>query len=113
MLAADAARGPAAMRRYGCGTCHAIPGVPGANGVAGPSLAGYGERVYIAGVLPNDFANLVRWIRHPQSILPGTAMPDVGASEQAVHDMVAYLYLLRVPSDPDGWHALPALLRSR
>ena len=39
----SAARGSAAIARYGCGSCHIIPGVSGASGLAGPPLSGIGE----------------------------------------------------------------------
>jgi hypothetical protein len=38
---------------YGCGSCHSIPGVPGADSMAGPPLHCFYERTYIAGRLPN------------------------------------------------------------
>lgn len=91
----NADRGAAALTAYGCGACHVIPGVPGATGLVGPSLAGMGRRVYLAGLLPNDTDHLVRWIRHPQAVAPGTAMPDLGVSERDARDMAAYLFTLR------------------
>lgn len=94
MRGANAANGPALMRRYGCGTCHAVPGVDGANGHVGPPLDHFGRRVYISGVLHNAPDNLVQWLRHPQSALPGNAMPDMGVTEQDARDIAAYLYTL-------------------
>jgi len=91
----DPDRGRAAMAAYGCGACHTIPGVPGARGRVGPPLAGLAERAYVAGVLPNTPANLVRWIRVPQEVDPLTAMPDLGVGEGEARDMAAYLYTLR------------------
>jgi cytochrome c1 len=88
----DAARAPALFRRYGCAGCHTIPGVPGADGQVGPSLAGLGERVYIAGVLPNSGDNLIRWIVAPRSVNPQTAMPATGVTEREARDLGAYLY---------------------
>ena len=35
------ALGPDKIRKYGCYTCHVIPGVDGAKGLVGPSLAGF------------------------------------------------------------------------
>lgn len=49
----SAARGSSALARYGCGSCHVIPGVSGASGLPGPPLSGIGNRIYIAGVLQN------------------------------------------------------------
>lgn len=88
----DVERGRLLLRQFGCGTCHTIPGVDAAQGRVGPPLARLKERVYLAGVLPNTRANLARWIRHPQQVQPGTAMPDMQVSEPHALDIVAYLY---------------------
>lgn len=91
----DPSRGKAAIRAYGCGTCHTVPGVRGATGLVGPPLDNIGERVYLAGQLPNTPENMKRWIREPQSIENRTAMPNLGVSERDARDMAAYLYTLR------------------
>ena len=85
----------AIKQKYGCGACHVIPGVAGATGMVGPPLTNWAKRVYIAGSLPNTPDNLVLWIRQPQAIEPGTAMPDLGVSEEDARDIAAYLYTLR------------------
>jgi cytochrome c len=77
---------------YGCGSCHSIPGVAGADGIAAPPLSRFYQRTYIAGRLPNTTENLVKWIQNPQQIEPGNAMPDLGVSEEEARDMAAYLY---------------------
>ena len=77
---------------YGCGSCHSIPGVPGANAMAAPPLDHFYERTYIAGRLPNTWANLMLWIRDPQSVEPDTAMPTLGVTEIEARDIAAYLY---------------------
>ncbi len=87
--------GRAAIGRYGCGACHAIEGVAGPQGTVGPSLDGLASRGLIAGVLANDPENLVRWLRHPQQVLPGNGMPDQGIDETEARDIAAYLYTLR------------------
>ncbi|SAL88111.1 monoheme cytochrome c [Caballeronia arvi] len=81
-----------AIRRYGCGACHRIDGVPGAFGKVGPTLQNIGERAYVAGKLPNTPENLQTWIRFPQRVVPGSAMPDLGVSELDARDIAAYLY---------------------
>jgi cytochrome c len=88
----DPARGHEAVRRYGCQSCHTIPGVRAAKAVVGPPLAGIGSRSYIAGVLPNTPDNLVRWIRNPPSIDDRTAMPFLGVTEADARDIATYLY---------------------
>ena len=90
----DPERGRALMRPYGCASCHTIPGVPGADAMVGPPLTGFAERAYVAGVLPNSPANLVRWIRHPRQVDSLTVMPDMGVGERDARDIAAYLYTL-------------------
>lgn len=98
----DAERGRAAIERYACVACHAIPGVGGPDGVVGPPLTAFGERTYIAGSLPNAPGNLVAWLRDPPAILPETGMPDLGVGEAEARDMAAYLYTLGSSQDPDA-----------
>ena len=76
----DPRAGRVKAREYGCGSCHTIPGVEGADALVGPPLTGVGERMYIAGVLTNTPDHLVRWIRDPPAVDSATAMPNVGAS---------------------------------
>jgi len=80
------------IARYGCGSCHSIPGVPGANAMAAPPLDHFYERSYIAGRLPNTEENLIKWIQDPQQIEPGTAMPNLGVTQDEARDIAAYLY---------------------
>src|SRR5919106_3839417 len=83
----DAKQGAILLSTHGCGGCHTIPGASGANGTIGPPLAGYARRVYVAGKLPNQLDNLMRWIRYPQSIEPGTAMPNLPVNEAEARAM--------------------------
>jgi cytochrome c2 len=89
------AEGRQLLVNYGCGGCHIIPGVPGAQGRVGPSLRDFRSQAYIAGLLPNNATNLIRWIREPQQVAPGTAMPDLGVTEADARNIAAYLYSLR------------------
>jgi|SRR5690554_5428303 cytochrome c len=98
----DPARGAQALADYGCGSCHTIPGVHGADALVGPPLNAWAERRFIAGTLANQPENLIEWIRFPQSIEPGTAMPDLGVEEADARDMSAYLFSLR-RQDRSGW----------
>ncbi|WP_373888891.1 cytochrome c family protein [Massilia sp. ST3] len=91
----DAGRGLQLVRQYQCGACHAIPEVPGAGGDAGPSLAYAGRLGYIAGRIPNQPANMVRWLQDPPALKPDTAMPSMGVSEDEARHMAAFLYTLR------------------
>jgi cytochrome c1 len=90
-IVGDAARGKVALGQYGCRACHMIPGVTGSNVYVGRPLEDLAKRRFIAGSLPNDQANLVRWIRDPQAIDPGAAMPKLGVTERDALDMSAYL----------------------
>ena len=63
----DPDRGQRLISDYGCGSCHVVPGVNGADGLVGPPLTDFGRRSYIAGVLPNNADNLQHWISDPQS----------------------------------------------
>jgi cytochrome c len=90
----DAALGRVALRQFGCGTCHVIPGVTFARGFAGPSLDRYGRRLYVAGKWPNNPEVLIRFIVDPPAMEPRTAMPAAGVSLAEARDIAAYLYSL-------------------
>ncbi|MFT0624092.1 c-type cytochrome [Ectopseudomonas guguanensis] len=87
-------RGRELTHAYGCGSCHRIPHVPGANGRVGPSLEQIARRGYIAGLLPNYEEQMVRWLQRPQAVDPHTAMPDVGLSADEARDIAAFLHQL-------------------
>lgn len=88
----DMTRAPALLRRYGCGGCHSIGGVPGADGQVGGSLDGLRKRVFIAGVAPNSPRALISWIVAPQSLSPQSAMPRTGITREEARDVAAFLY---------------------
>lgn len=90
----DPARGRSLIPEYGCGSCHVIPGVPGAEGKVGPPLTHFAERSFIAGNLRNEPTALAHWIRFPDHVEPGTAMPNLGVTEAHARDIAAYLYTL-------------------
>ncbi len=91
----NAARGAQLINQFRCGACHLIPGIHDARGMVGPPLIYFGRRTFIGGEVPNTPDNLVHWIRSPQSIEPGTAMPALGLTDQQARDVAAYLYTLR------------------
>ena len=90
----DPSRGAALISWYGCGACHTVPGIAGANSLVGPPLTHFAQRGYVAGMLRNTPDNLVRWIRNPQKIVPGNAMPALGIDSRDAHDIAAYLYTI-------------------
>jgi cytochrome c len=86
------AHGAELIRGFGCGACHVIPGIAGAQGEVGPPLTGLVRRAYIGGVLTNTSPHLVRWIVNPRAVDPLTAMPTLGLTEAEARDVAAYLY---------------------
>lgn len=91
----EAQRGARLIQHYGCGSCHAIPGIDGADGLVGPPLTHWSDRSYIAGVLPNDPDNLAFWIQHPQEVIKGVAMPDMGIKDREARAIAAYLETIK------------------
>ncbi len=91
MARGDAALGLRLLTQYQCGSCHAIPGVPAARGINGPSLQAFGQRSYIAGRVPNFPDALAQWIVAPAALVPGTTMPSMGVSPDDARHMAAYL----------------------
>jgi putative membrane protein len=87
--------GAAAIGRYGCGSCHTIRGISGANALVGPPLTGFSSRSYVAGVLPNTPENVIRWIQDPKAVDDKTAMPKLGVNAKDATDIAAYLYEIR------------------
>lgn len=90
----DSERGRDLIETYGCGGCHVIPGVRGADSWIAPPLTDWAARQYIAGALRNEPENLVRWIQDPQAVEPGTAMPTMAITEAQARDIAAYLYTI-------------------
>jgi cytochrome c2 len=88
----DPRRGEAMFIQYGCGSCHAVKNVRTATGMVGPPLDGIALRVIIAGHLSNTPENMEKWIRDPQQVSPGTAMPDLNVGAQDARDITAFLY---------------------
>ncbi|HSJ14845.1 MAG TPA: cytochrome c oxidase subunit II [Longimicrobiales bacterium] len=88
-----------------CVACHAIQGTS-AVGMVGPSLTRFGARPHVgAGAAENNLANLIRWIRDPQALKPGTLMPGAhkagggfpptGLTDAEIHAIAMYLLSLR------------------
>jgi cytochrome c oxidase subunit 2 len=94
---ADPAAGAALIQQKGCGACHTIPGIPGAAGTIGPNLAGVASRNRIAGgAVPNNGPDdLKKWIMNPPALKPGTAMPNLGLSDDDATRIVAFLETLK------------------
>ena len=92
MPGADAGRGARVIESFGCGACHTIDGIDGADAHVGPPLEDLARRRVIAGRLRNTPHNLTLWISHPQRVDPGNVMPDLGLTTQQAADIALYLY---------------------
>lgn len=66
-----------------CQACHAVEGK---GGVVGPALDGVGQRF--------DPVALDAWLKDPQSVKPGTAMPNLGLTDDVRADLVKWLSAL-------------------
>jgi len=60
--------------------------------MVGPPLDGVALRVIIAGRFANTPENMQKWIRDPQQVSPGTAMPDLNVGAGDARDITAFLY---------------------
>jgi len=100
--AGDAGRGRAIVAggAYGCAACHAIPGIPGPKGIAGPPLTGLAGRSLLAGQLPNNAEVLAAFLQNPPALVPQTGMPNVGLDAGQARDIAAFLYTLEPPRAP-------------
>lgn len=90
----DAEEGRRLINYHGCGGCHRIPEIPGAQGTAGPPLRNWPERHYIAGALVNNPANFVSWIKNPHAVEPQTAMPNLNLTDDEAWNIASFLYAL-------------------
>lgn len=76
-----------------CAVCHTVQGTA-AQGAVGPDLSYFGSQATIAGTVENNAANLWQWLSDPQSVKPGTAMPNLGLSADEISLLIDYLYSL-------------------
>lgn len=90
----DPETGAQLIREYGCGECHLIPDIEGADGGDAPGLQLWPNRAFVAGGLENNPENTRRFIQNPDEIRPGTEMPDLGLSEQEARHITSYLFTL-------------------
>lgn len=79
------------LDRYGCHTCHVIPGAAQPQGVTGPPLDAMAAQPYVAGVVPNTAEALTTFIEDPQRVDPRSAMPDLGVSHEQAQIIASYL----------------------
>jgi len=94
--AGNVANGKQVAAQFGCGVCHVIPGIEGAEGALGPTLAGVASRPAISdGVVKNTPANLTQYILSPASVNPQSRMPRMGVSPAEAQDITAFLMTLK------------------
>lgn len=89
------AHGAELIVEKGCGACHMIPGIQGADGLVGPPLILWGRRIFVAGLLRNTQQNVAAWVFDPQRFVPGNAMPSTGLTPSDALDVAAYLESLK------------------
>lgn len=77
-----------------CADCHTASSTD-TRSLIGPSLAHISSRRLLGGEIPNNPANLTRWIADPQSIKPGNRMPNPRLSSADIPRLTAYLESLQ------------------
>ncbi len=97
----DPDRGRQLFIATGCGGCHTIAGVSGADGTAAPNLTNVVLRPTLAGEsIPMSPETMRRWLLDPASVKPGTPMPNLGLSPEQAQDLTAFLF--SQPYNPPG-----------
>jgi cytochrome c oxidase subunit 2 len=92
---AASTRGAADFDGKTCIRCHSIAGRGERLRVA-PDLTHLAERSTLgAGVIDNSPANLAHWLKDPQTVKPGSHMPDLNLTDDEVSDLVAYFETLK------------------
>jgi cytochrome c oxidase subunit II len=78
-----------------CAVCHTVRGTD-AGGRLGPDLSHLMQRGTIAaGMLTNTATNLRKWINDPQTIKPGSMMPQLDLTSDDLSTVVEYLQTLK------------------
>jgi len=94
----DPARGKEIFTNTGpCKACHFIEGTTAQGRVAPREMthfAGYPTIAQVEG-FANNPENLAKWLKDPQSIKKGTAMPNNNLKPQEIADLVAFLETLK------------------
>jgi cytochrome c oxidase subunit II len=97
----ESAAGEGLFISKGCGGCHTIEGLEGANGAVGPNLTHLQSREWFAGAsFELNERNLRRWLRDPPAMKPmnpenNQGMPNLGLSEEEITQLIAYLETLK------------------
>jgi cytochrome c oxidase subunit 2 len=93
----EAKRGRELFVSLACSGCHTIRGLTAGKFPGAPELTNVASKKSIVGgvLSPVNEENLRRWISNPPAVKPGTAMPNLGLSEQQVTDLVNFLLILK------------------
>tara|TARA_R110002110_G_scaffold21107_2_gene84219 strand:+ start:225 stop:584 length:360 start_codon:yes stop_codon:yes gene_type:complete len=73
----------------GCAACHR----KNSSNIC-PSLVNFAEKSLIAGKVPNTPENLRKWLKNPSSIKKGSAMPNLGLSDEEIELLIEYIQTL-------------------
>jgi cytochrome c oxidase subunit 2 len=92
--AGDAQRGRQVFLSGPCISCHTIDGTTAQGKVAPRPLTHFATYDKVAQVLPNNPDSVTRWLHDPQSVKPGTQMPNLALKPQDVADLAAFLETL-------------------
>ena len=76
-----------------CNNCHTVAGL--STGTVGPALSHVGSNQQIAGTVPMNRDNLIRWIQDPPGVKPGTTMPNLGVSQADAAALADFLLQLK------------------
>jgi cytochrome c oxidase subunit II len=87
----SAAYGLRLFKDMTCLNCHPIRGVSTAANAAPDLTHLASRRTLAAGALKNNATNLARWLRNPETVKPGSRMPNLKLTEAQVNDLVSYL----------------------
>ncbi len=78
-----------------CVNCHTVRGTL-AQGTFGPDLTHLMSRkTLLTGLVPNDRDELRKWLTDPDSVKPGSLMPNMHLNEQQVNLITDYLMTLK------------------
>ena len=88
-------RGRELFLSLACAGCHAVAGTTAQGKVAPRDLTNVASFETIAGVVPMNEENLFRWIKNPQALKPGTAMPNLNLDDETVGAIVQWLLTLK------------------
>src|SRR5436309_965900 len=86
----DAERGKVLFLAKGCAACHVNGKIAGRTGEYAFGYPNPGPAPDLTGYT-NDPALLRRWLRDPAAVKAGTAMPNLGLSDDEIADLIAFL----------------------